>query len=43
MEEVRDILLWGKGKSIILLEGSQALSARTYDKSSMKLKNLDWL
>jgi hypothetical protein len=31
----------GGGKSIILLEGSQALPVRPSDKASMKVKNLE--
>jgi hypothetical protein len=40
MGEMKDSLLWGGRKSIILLEGSQASPVRPADKSSAKLKRL---
>jgi hypothetical protein len=43
MGEVKGTLLWGGRKSIILLEGSQASPACPSDKSSMKVKTLEWL
>jgi hypothetical protein len=43
MGEMKDILLWGGTKGIILLEGSQASPVRPSDKGSMKVEKLEWL
>jgi hypothetical protein len=41
--EVRDILLYGGGKSINFLQGSSASLNRTSEQSNMKVKILGWL
>jgi hypothetical protein len=38
MGEVRDTLIWGGRKSIILLEGALASPARPYDRNGMKMQ-----
>jgi hypothetical protein len=40
---MRDTLLWGGRKSIVLLEGFQASPSRRSDKNSVKVKTLGWL
>jgi hypothetical protein len=40
---MRDTLMWGGRKSIVLLESSQASPSRLSDKGSVKVKTLGWL
>jgi hypothetical protein len=42
MRKVRETLMWGGRKSIILLEGCQASPARPSE-SRVKVKTIEWL
>jgi hypothetical protein len=42
MEEMREILFWGRNRNI-LLEGSQSSPVRPSDKGNVKAKVLGWL
>jgi hypothetical protein len=43
MGKVRDTLLRGRRKSIVMLEGSQASLTCPSDKSKVILKKIEWL
>jgi hypothetical protein len=43
MGKVGDALLWGRRKSIVLLESSEASPACPSDRGSVEVKSLGWL
>lgn len=43
MGKIIDALLWGRRKSIVVLEGSQISLAGSSEKTGVKVKMLGWL